>query len=168
MGDAQIRTLIMKGITSNTLTENSIYLAFSGNGIGTVGGTLANNCIISHHRYDPNVTSKQYTWYYTIKVVGRSLSSAAPESAAYKFEGILESSFTNGILLIGNTKTIIYEDNADWDCNIYAYNTDSPTRNDGMYIQCSNTLSLDEPIYWLAHIEILEIGITEMENPIYY
>lgn len=162
-GDAQIRKLLMRGKT--TIANNTVLLTLD----GALETVPSNNSVLSHNRYDPNDSTKQYTWLYNIKVIARNLSSAAPESAAYKFEGILESSSSAGVILLGNTKTVIYEDNADFDCNIYEYNTASGSINDGLYIEVSNSVyTQDEDIYWLAYVEILEIGITEYENSVYY
>lgn len=162
-GDAQIKRLLLRGKT--TIANTTVLLTLD----GALDTVPSNNSIISHHRYNPNDSAIQYTWLYNIKVVARNLSSAAPESAAFKFEGILESSSAAGVILLGNTKTIIYRDNASFDCNIYEFNTTSSVQNDGLYIEVSNTgyMQQDEDVYWLAYVEILELGITEYENIVY-
>jgi hypothetical protein len=154
-GDAQIRTLILRGTT--TTTNAVTNLTFD----GTLNLDPDDNSVISHNRYNPADSTKQYSWYFTVKVIGRSLSSTDPQSGAYRFEGVLESSSLNGAVLLGNTKTVIHEDNADWECDIFAFNGSSIFDKNGFYIECSNLYSIAEDIYWVAHVEIVEVGVTE-------
>jgi hypothetical protein len=112
-GDAQTRKFILRGRDN---TSSTVNLKLDGNTSG------------SQYLYVPPWTS----WYFTIKVIGRrngawgssSTSNFESETAAYRFEGVIENRSNNGfsncvILPDANSiKTVIHEDDAGWDCNI--------------------------------------------------
>jgi hypothetical protein len=124
-GDAQTRRFILRRI----ITDVDSLLSVRGNATT-----------------DEIVISSESTWLYTIKVVGRH--SADQMSFGFKLEGVIERTPLDTFLL-GNTKTVIYRDNVNIDCNF---------RGDafpGLQIELSNATNY----YVVADVEIVQVSV---------
>lgn len=151
-GDAQTRRFILRG---RDTTNSTIHLKLDGDLVG------------STHLYIPDWTS----WYYTIKVIARrntpiGSTSVSPTSdtGAYRFEGAIENKDNDGssCTLLGNTKNIIHEDTAGWDCNIsIMWDANNKAYLD---IECSYDHTTED-VYWVANVEVVQVSVP-IEGPV--
>lgn len=130
-GDAQIRNFILRNKTSNNHIVN-LFLSGSSQEI---------------------VVPENSTWVYTIKIVGRSASDT--ESAGYKIEGVMESS-SLGTLLLSESKTVLAEDNANWDVDVSIDETGASP-----IFRITTTVESDQnDVYWVAYVEVVQVIAT--------
>ncbi|MFH0797107.1 MAG: hypothetical protein V2A65_08665 [Candidatus Omnitrophota bacterium] len=93
------------------------------------------------------VVPEHTTWAFQIFVVARQTST----SAGYKFEGVIKRAGLNTTAFVGNvTKTVLAEDQSDWDANIEANNY-----VDALVIRVKGA---DYTIWWVATINLTEVG----------
>lgn len=89
-------------------------------------------------------------WYYDVRIIAKSQTNTT-ENAAYTFTGVIQRDVAKGSTsLNGNTKTVIYEDVAAWDCNVTADTTNGALKIE-VTGQSSNT------IRWVADIMITQV-----------
>jgi hypothetical protein len=130
-GDAQIRNFILRNKTSNNHIIN-LFLNGSSQEI---------------------VVPENSTWVYTIKIVGRSSSDT--ESAGYKIEGVMESS-PLGTLLLSESKTVLAEDNANWDVDVSIDETGASP-----IFRITTTVESDQnDVSWVAYVEVVQVIVT--------
>jgi len=124
-GDSQIRKFILRN-KSQGAVFTSLYL----------DGTSSEIVI-------PNNSS----WFYSIKVIAKNADDI--ETAAYEFKGAIEKTLLSTIIL-GDTKQVVHEDNANWDCNVSIINDQ---------ILRINTISdtNQDNVYWVAYVEIVQV-----------
>ena len=136
-GDAQIRNFILRNKTSNNHIVN-LFLNGSTQEI---------------------VVPENSTWVYTIKIVGRNASDT--ESAGYKIEGVIESS-PLGALLLSKSKTVLAEDNANWDVDVSIDETGASP-----IFRITTTVESDQnDVSWVAYVEVVQV-IAEASIPSY-
>lgn len=126
-GSSQVSTLIARRYTTDA-TPSELFL----------DGSSA-RCTIGTNR----------SWYFTVKVIARRYTVTG-ESAAYKFEGVLDNDAGTTSLGSAVTKTVIHEDNASWDCDVTADDT-----NDALVITVTGEAS--KVIRWVAEIRLVEV-----------
>lgn len=127
-GDAQVSDLVARIVTSNT-TPTELFLDGSSEKI-----TIATDT----------------TWAFSIMVVARRYD-ARDEGAGYKLEGVIDNNNGTTALVGAVTKTVIAEDDADWDCDVTADNT-----NDALKITVTG--ETDKTIRWVARIDLVEVS----------
>jgi len=99
------------------------------------------------------VVPENSTWVYTIKIVGRSSSDT--ESAGYKIEGVMESS-PLGTLLLSESKTVLAEDNANWDVDVSIDETGASP-----IFRITTTVESDQnDVSWVAYVEVVQVIVT--------
>jgi hypothetical protein len=125
-GDAQVRRLVMRGQTNNSSLVNL-----------TLDG-ISQRLLI-----EPNTT-----WAYTIMVVARNVNTI--DSAAYKFEGLLERSPLTTTKL-GEVKTVLFEDSTPWDINTAVSSNELQLR--------ATQSTFTGQVYWVANIEIVQVRV---------
>jgi len=131
-GDAQTSVLVLRTQTINTATVTEMFL-------DGVGGT--------QRMVLPNDT----TWGFRILVAARE-TGADNFSAIYSFVGGIDRNASAASTAIVGTvsKTVVAEDDVDWDCNVNA-----DTTNGSLRIQVTGEVGDD--INWVARVERVEV-----------
>lgn len=124
-GDAQTRKFILRNRSQGSSFVN-LYL----NGISSEI-IIPENC----------------SWFYSIKVIARNADDI--ETAAYEFKGAIERSNLVTIAL-GDLKTVLHEDNEQWDCDINII--------DDEILRITTICDIDQNfVYWVAYAEIVQV-----------
>jgi len=129
-GDAQTRKFILRNKSQGT---NSVLLYLNG----------------SSYSQSQMIVPENASWFYSIRVIGRNADDV--ETAAYEFKGAIERSPLLTAIL-GDTKTIIHEDNSNWDCYIDTLNDETLS----VYTICDSN---QNDVYWVAYAEIVQVII---------
>lgn len=129
-GDAQTRKFILRNKSQGT---NSVLLYLNG----------------SSYSQSQMIVPENASWFYSIRVIGRNADDV--ETAAYEFKGAIERSPLLTAIL-GDTKTIIHEDNPNWDCYIDTLNDETLS----VYTICDSN---QNDVYWVAYAEIVQVII---------
>lgn len=90
---------------------------------------------------------------FTILVTARGKNNF--QAAAYKFEGVIQRgykavSFVENVILLASTKTVIFEDDANWDVAISA-----DTTNKALIIKVTGS-SIPDTVQWAARLDGVE------------
>lgn len=130
VGDAQIRDVILRNDTSESNSVN-LYL----NGVNEEITIPANT-----------------SWYYDIDVVARNGDDV--ETNGYNFRGVIERSALATLILSNANKTIVYEDNVNWDCNITVTG-----ENEEILSITGDVEAGQNQVYWVAHAKFVQVTI---------
>ena len=133
------------------------------NRFGTVDGTAQTSTLVARNQTDNATplslfldgTSEQLvmpedmTWLFNARITGHR--DDATESATYQIQGVVRRAGTSDPVLVGSSKTVLAEDDTNWDANVQV-----DTTNDAL--EFTVTGASGKTINWVARIELVSAG----------
>ena len=132
LGDAQGSRLVARNTTSGT-TPSDLFL----DGVD-----------------DRLVLPANTSWGFTVSVVGRTTDAGtgAEQSAYYELKGLIKRDGASNTTLVGSvTKTVLAEDDATWDVDVTADDTNEA-------LDIAVTGGTGDNVRWVATIQLTEVG----------